>query len=174
MASKKRSQSSRVCQSFLTSLPCSAVAAWRSHPCRELRRIHVLVDASDLAVTAPGHDADPQRALVPGVHHTVERVLDDEPVVERVDDAIVVRAPSLTRVAVVVAGEVLVTRRLAPEHVVPDDAVVGVETVEHVDAPVLVRVEEGLADLADLVLVHVKRPESRYSNNLTILPSWIS
>ena len=101
-----------------------------------------------------GDDADPQRALVTGVHHAVERVLDDEPVVEGVDDAVVVGAPALARVAVGVARQVLVARGLAAEDVVPDDAVVGVEAVEHVDAAVLVRVEERFAQLADLVLVH--------------------
>ena len=143
-------------------------------PRRELRRVHVLVDAGDLPVAAVGDDADPQRAPVTGVHHAVERVLDDEAVVEGVDDAVVVGAAALAGVAVGVARQVLVARRLAAEDVVPDDAVVGVEAVEHVDAAVLVRVEERFAQLADLVLVHENLPESRYSNSLTILPSWTS
>ena len=49
-----------------------------------------------------------------------------------------------------------------------------VQLLEDVDAPVLVGVEERLAQLADLVLVHHRRanfPESRYSNSFVILPS---
>ena len=106
--------------------------------------------------------------------HAVERVLDHEAVVERVDDAVVVGATALALVAVGQRGEVLGAGRLAPEDVVPDDAVVGVELLDDVDAAVLIRVEERLAELADLVLVHQRRPnfpESRYSNSLVILPS---
>ncbi len=96
---------------------------------------------------------------MPVVLHAVERVLDDEAVVERVDDPVVVRAPALALVAVGKRGDVLGARGVAPEHVVPDDAVVGIQLLDDVDAPVLVRVEELLAQLADLVLVHHRRAE---------------
>ena len=143
-------------------------------PRRELARVQVLVDAGDLPVATPADDADPQRAAVAVVLHAVERVLDDEAVVERVDDPVVVRAPALALVAVGKRGDVLGAGGLAPEDVVPDDAVVGVQLLDDVDAPVLVRVEERLAQLADLVLVHQRRPnlpESRYSNSFVIFPS---
>src|SRR5262249_12260887 len=130
---------------------------------------------------ATADDADPQRAEVPRVLHAVQRVLDDEAAFEGVDDAVVVGAPALALVGAH-GRQVLVSGRVAVEHVVPDDAVGGVDAVQLLDVLGLVGVEEAVAKLADLALGHrhaqaaagARRgnfPESMYSSMRVISPS---
>ena len=146
-------------------------------PGGELARVHVLVDPRDLAVLAQPDDADPERPAVTAVLHAGERVLDHEAALEGVDRAVVVGAPSLSGVALRQRGEVLGARRVAPEHVVPDDAVRRVDLGQLVDAAVLVGVEEAVAQLADLAVGHDSPAaglrnllESRYSSMCVMLP----
>ena len=149
-------------------------------PRRELARVHVLVDARDLAVLAQPDDADPERARWPSCCTPRERVLDHEAALEGVDRAVVVGAPTLSGVALRQRGEVLGARRLATEDVVPDDAVGRVDLGQLVDPAVLVGVEEAVAELADLAVGHdaglaaARRRnllESRYSSMRVIRPS---
>jgi hypothetical protein len=147
-------------------------------PGGELARIHVLVDARDLPVLAQPDDGDPERSLVTAVLHAVQRVLDHEAAGEGVDGAVVVRATTLAGVALRQRGEVLRARRLAAEYVVPDDAVRRVDLGQLVDPAPLVRVEEAVAQLADLAVGHAAPAtgrrnllESRYSSMCVIRPS---